>query len=224
MVEREQRALVAALGDNETAALQLLDRVGRASLFDDVLGQRITDREQRHDVAFLVVERRQPQLHELAQARAYSYVAAPAPHAVNQLERSRVNGLADDFVKVQRISARHAPQPARARHLDLVAEYRSQQRRDIVATEGLHVDALGGAVAPQRSDRVRDRLQRAQGENEAYAGRNREMVEERSRERIEEMGVVDRDHERAAGGTLVEGAPHRSKQVDRLRGRRGIRG
>ena len=97
--------------------------------------------------------------------------------------------------------------------VDRPAEDGEEQLLHGAGVEAAQFQALDGVVLPQRHDRVGGRFAAAQrGDDQGGAGHGH-LVDERGREVVEEMSVVDRKDEGPAGGRFDNVAGAAAEQV-----------
>ena len=215
-VERMREPGLVAVDDDEPVGLGLDERIElreRAELVDP---QRLRDREQLDGRALARAQPGHPARHQLGQRAAHRRAARESPELSGARERAALQRADDELADVERVAAARLPHPAQRVLLDRAAERRLDQRADRVVAERPQLEPAGARVLPQRRDRVRARLAGPDGGEHERAAADREMEDERGRDRVEPLGVVEPEHEPAPAGALAQRLGAAAHQLERV--------
>ena len=117
-----------------------------------------------------------------------------------------VHGAEHELARVQGGALAAVQDPALDLLLDRSAQRRFHECPHRGLVEAMKLEPLRAAVLPQRDDRVRARLARAQRGDHEHVGARRQVLHECGRGRVEELGVVDANDDsspRRAGAQRV---------------------
>ena len=185
--------------------------------------ERLRQREQLDGGALLAGELVDPAADELDQRRGHRRRPREPPEAAIGDQAAAVDGAEHELARVQRIALAAIEHPALRLLLHGPTERGLDQRPHRLVAEALQLEPLRAAVLPQRDDRVRARLARAHRGDDEHAGPRRQVQHERSGRGIEQLGVVDAEHDRASRGALAQQLRALAQEVERLLGAHGRR-
>ena len=210
-----QPDLVPVRGD-QPVRFGLEQRVLGSQSFDLLEREWLAEREQFDR---LQVTCRQA-VHSLAdqvdQRRTRGEAALESPEPGRPDERARLDGAADKLAHVQHVSPADLGHPVKRGLLHRVTERRLDEGPDRIVAEVGELHSPGGVVLPQRNDRVGARLAGAHRREHERRPRRREMQDERGRNRVEQLRIVDADHDltaSSAGAELLAAASHQRDDV-----------
>ena len=145
-----------------------------------------------------------PQVDQLGQARPDLHRAAPAPHAAVLGQLPAVEPVPRQLAQEQGVAAGQRPHRRRAGAVDRPAQPGRQQPVDLLARQLAqlqhgHSSSFQSARSASGTGSPRRTVTAAKA-----SPRRHELVHERRRRVVEELPVVDAQHEPAAGGALGE--------------------
>ena len=195
MAEASAKPACPALGLHEVLGRQRLCGVGGRESRERVPVEGLAEGENFEHRALRRIELGEVVRQELREPRGDTSRRGPCPQPLAHGERARVEPALDQLTQEHRIPATRVPERVRGRGLDGTGEHVREEVGDLEAREGLELDAFADLVLPERDDRVGCRFTRSnRGEHTRFL-RSRELVDERSRCRIECVGVASPSHE-----------------------------
>ena len=230
-VQRMRQPDLVAVRRDQPVRLGLEQRVLGRQPADLLQRERLAEREQFDRMPVIGGQAVHPLIDELDQRRTRGRAALESPEPGCPDERAGLDGAADQLAHVEHVSPADLGHPVKRGLLHGVAERGLDERPDRTVTEVGELHSPGGVVLPQRDDGVRARLAGADGRDDERRRRGRQMKNERRRDRVEQLRIVDAEDHRAAPGARTQllaaasrSAPrrHRSgprRAPDRLRPR-----
>ena len=131
-----------------------------------------------------------------ASEAAHRRTARQPPQPAGARERAAVDGGRDELAHVQRVALAGVEDPAQRRLLDRTVERGLDQHPDRLVAQPPQLHPPRAGVLPQRHDRVRARVPGAHGREHERGAGLREVQDERGRHGIEQLRVVDAEHDR----------------------------
>jgi hypothetical protein len=157
------------------------------------------------------------QVDELREPRSGGDRAAPAPHAAVVGQQAAIDPVADQLAHEQRVAPGQVPQRAHRPTVGRAAQRGAEERLDIVARELGELQQRAQLVLPQRPERVRSALVAPHADDrERLAGGN-QLMHQRGRGVVEQVPVVDAQHQAAPRGALDHRVPGPRQQLGALR-------
>ncbi len=195
---------VGAVGDpDQSALLGLLQRRRLGDAGQQRQPDRLAERNQFEHVAHGRGEGPDPGVDQVGQARRKRDLAAPAPDPVRPGHLTACARGRHQLAHEQGV-ARGQPGEFLGRPgLDRPAQHRGEQVVGLGLGQRRQLGVLEQPLGPQRRDRRRHRLGRAQRAQQRGALAN-EQVGEGGRGRVEQMRVVDREHDGPAVRVVVQ--------------------
>ena len=129
-------------------------------------------------------------------------LAVPAEHATVLSEQPVVESVAHDLAQEQRVAAGQVPQRGDAAAVERRAERGGEQGLDLLARQLAEVEERAQVVLPERPQGVRRRIAPAQRHDRERLARGDELMDERGRCVVEQLAVVDAQHQPPPGGPL----------------------
>ena len=170
--------------------------------------QRLPEGEQLERARLVAAELREPRADHVDERRARQRAAREPPEPLAVLERALGQRADEQLAHVQRVAAAALVHPAARRALDRRAEHRLDQPAGLRLAQRLELQPRDAGVLPQRLHRVGDRLAAAhRHDDERRAGQD-DMQDERRGRGVEQLRVVDAQHDRSAARPLLQAVRH----------------
>ena len=202
------------LGDaDQPAVLGLLDGIHTGDAAQRVQVERLAERQQPQRVQHIVGQLIDPAVEQRGQLRRDGRPATQLPHAANLTQRARLQRALDQMPHEQRVAAGRLPHQVGGQTLHPAAERRLDQRHALLLGERHQMKALQIAVLPQRCDRVGNRLSGPDGGHNAHRAVQRQLMQQRCRQLVKQMRIVDADHRMSFGQNRFA---RRRQECDRI--------
>ena len=209
-VDRPPPAVLAAFDD-----LVELERRERRQLarFEQSDLERRADRHQLEHASLGGFERLEPGLDQLAQPHPRGHVAAPAPDTALLGQRAPLDSVAHQLTREQRVAPRQLPERVAARSIDRSAQRLNKEALQLIASEGVELEPGAQLVLPQGPQRIRRPLAPPDGDHGERLARRHELVQQCRRGVVEQLAVVDAQHQPVPAGALRQSIPRARQQL-----------
>jgi len=127
-----------------------------------------------------------------------------------------IDAVAHQLAQEQGVAAGQLPQPVDAAAVHRAAQPGVEEGLDIGARELAHLKEDAQLVLPQRAERIRPRLVTPHAHHREGLTGGHELMHQRRRRVVEQLPVVDAQHEPAPGGALGERVTRTGQQLHAL--------
>ena len=197
-------------GRQQPEAVEPVDPVGADDPLEHVEGQGRSHRDDLERAPLVGREPLEAGLHQVTQTRRRER-SVPRPQPGAHGERAGLEPGVDELAQQHRVALARGAQLAPGRAVDGTGERRRQQRLRLGSRERLHVDPGQPPVAHEAGDRIGELFAPPGRGDDGGPARGHGVVEHRRRHGVEEVGVVDAEHD-VAVGRGAEDAGHSSQQ------------
>ena len=185
-----------ARSDGEPALNEVAHGLGPPEVLERLPTDGAGDGQHLEDSTGVVGDRREAALDQLDQPRGHREGLDLPPEAILAGDLILLEGRHEHLAQVERVAVGGAPEGLDQRAVGLAAEEVPDQPADVAATQGVEGDGQGRPVVHDAGERWSDVLTVPDAEQEASGAVEGELVDERRRRVIEELGVVHREHDR----------------------------
>ena len=223
-VERMRHAHGAvAVGGDQPAPLDRGGRVDSHELLELADAQGLAQGEQLERPPLVRAQPRESLTDHPGERRARPGPPDQPPEPLAILERPLGERADQQLAHVQRIAAAALLHPTPRGALDGTAEHGLDEPAGGRRVERGQLHSRQARVLPQRLDRVGPRLGGPHRDDHEGGPSEHEVKHERGGRRVEQLPVVDAEHDRPAGRALLEGGPGAPHQLERAAAVAGAR-
>jgi hypothetical protein len=180
-------------------------------------GERLPQPDQLKRFPRRLVETADPSRHQVAQATPDRQLPTPTPEAELLHQHTPIETLENELAKDQRHPPARLPQHVLGPTFQLAPQHRFHERARLLTGERLQLEKGAMEVLPECSHGVRRRLTRTNRQQPDGTTLRDQAVHERRRSGIEQMGIVDTQHQHALPRTLSDSDLSASKHIERGR-------
>ena len=155
-------------------------------------------------MALVILEGPDALFDELAEPCRHGEPPAGAPKTALESDRAVFLCRQEQLSDGQRVSPGEAAHGRRELGIHGATEDRRDECVDVPLAKRGEVDAIGVPVLPELDDRFGGDLTGPHGRDHKGVASHRQLEDERRRHLIEQMSVIDHDHERSAGRERLE--------------------
>lgn len=213
MRQSDHEQVVLRLDRHHTGVLRRLHRVTRDDPAEQSDRERFTQGQQIDHRANLGRQLVEMGDHHVRQHRWHLHIARQPPRATGA---SKSAGR-DELPQIQHIALAELPQPLDRPLIDVPAEYRGHQRFGFPLRQGLKFQSLEMLVFPQRGHRIGYGFAAAHRRHQRRPPLQHKLIHQQSRQIVEQVRIVDRDHGRPApADDPIHGPAHDGLRITRL--------
>ena len=201
VIEPRFEAPVVGADVDESLPLDRLDGLGPGQPLEHVDGHRLAEGDELDRLGFGGIERAEPLLDQIGQPFGDVQRADQRPPTLGVLgQRPALDGAEDQLAQGQRVPPTDAAQLDVGRGADALPERLVDEPIELVLAQRLHVDPQGVTVLPELEDGVADVLTGAHGGEHEHLAIGGDLQDERRRGVVEQVGVVDQQHQALVAG------------------------
>ena len=166
--------------------------------------QRHPDRHDLQHAARAGRQRVQAGADELRQAHPAGRRAVPAPDATGVVQHAALDAVQDELAQEQRVAPGQLPQGLAAASVQRTSERRLEQPLDVGARQLHELEQRTQLVLPQRPQRIGHGLLVPYGDHREGLARGHDLMHERRGGIVEQLPVVDAEHEPSPARAIDE--------------------
>jgi hypothetical protein len=207
-------------GGDHRHRLEVPDDGERRQLLQYVEGKWFGESERFGRLALGRREGAKPLLDGLERASRRHRLSFPAPHAVPLRQGARTEPDLDQLMEEEGVALAQPAQLMTRAGVQVPVERLAEERLHLGPREGLELDPADGPLLAQPHNRVGKGLAGACREQQRRGLSTGQLMQEGGRGGIEEVGVVDGDHQPPVPTLLAELANAVPEDVERAQGER----
>jgi hypothetical protein len=189
------------LFDNyQAAAFERFDAARAGELLNDLEAEWFAGGDQLQDGPLGALQATESSLDHVAKAGGRIHRTTPPPDAVALSKLAVLTPGQQQLAKQEAVAQGRRPEPVQGEAVDLPAKHRADQLLDLRARQRLQLEPLGEPVLPQGKDRIGYRLAAAKRRQDEHRRCGCELVEQGRRTVVQQVGVVDPEHEPPRAG------------------------
>ncbi len=207
-------------GGDHSRRLEFPDDGGRRQPLQNVEGKWLGESERLGRPALGRGEGAKPLLDGLERASRRHRLSFPAPHAVPLRQGAGPEPDLDQLMEEENVALAQPAQLVTRAGVQVTVERLAEERLHLGPGEGLELDPADGPLLPQPHNRVGKGLAGACREQQRRGLSTGQLMQEGGRGGIEEVGIVDGDHQPPVPSLVAELANAVPEDVERAHGER----
>ncbi len=202
-------------GADHPRRLELADHGGRRQPLQNVEGKWLGEGERLGRLALGRGEGAKPLLDGLERASRRHRLTVPTPYAVPLRQGAGTEPDLDQLVEEERVALAQPAQLVTRAGVQVAVERLAEERLHLGPGEGLELDPADGPLLAQPHERVGKGLAGACRQQQRCGLSTGQLMQEGGRGGIEEVGVVDGDHQSPVAALVAELANAVPEDVER---------